>query len=271
MPVQRKKKKLTAKKIQRGAVGNFFVFGVLALLIVAAITAVGGLPPDKFSNSGTLVNIVTPTQAPNHNTLQLQTFGYTTIAPTPTPPPEEGLCKEGGDNDEPWIIAGYSPSLGQTVGATGQIKVWVNDELVPFIAPGQQVNNSTGAVVANTGNLTAKAPDNYLWEPSLYIAPHTEESGGSPHFPDFIKGTYNNNPPSSTTQGTQGATADPIPNGTVPTQPQGSFGSFFGNFTSEYIWNVSELGLSTGTYQAEFVIHDGDVNLGVGCVSIQIQ
>jgi hypothetical protein len=268
-----KQKKVNAKKIQRGTVGNFFVFGVLALLIVLAITAVGGLPSDSFSNSGTLVKVVTPTQSPTYSTLQLQTFGYVTIAPTPTPAPSEGLCKEGGSNDEPWILAGYSPSLGQTVGSTGQIKVWVNDELAPFIAPGQQVNTTTGAVVPNTGNLTAKSPDNYLWEPALYIAPNTVESGGAPHFPDFIKGTYNNNPPSSG-QGTQGATADPTPVGTVPTQSQlqGRFGSSYGgNFTAEYIWNVSSLGLSTGSYQAEFVIHDGDVNMGVGCVSIQIQ
>ncbi len=274
MAIKHKKKKLSTKKMQKGTIGNFFVFGVLALLVVLAITAVGGLPSDKFANSGKLVNVVTPTQSPTHSTLQLQTFGYVTIAPTPTPMVSEGLCKQGGDNDESYIISGYSPSLGQTVGQSGQIKVWVTDEDAPFIAPGQQVNTSTGAVSAGSGTLTAKAPDNYLWEPSLYIAPNTEESGGAPHFPNFIKGTYNNNPPTSSTKAIQGAPIDPIPAGTVPTLPPSFLTQLINSFpqiTAEYIWNVSSLALSTGTYQAEFVIHDGDVNLGVGCVSIQIQ
>jgi hypothetical protein len=273
MPKKVKKKKLSSKKIQKGTVGNFFVFGVLALLIVLGITAVGGLPPQSFPNTGTEVNVVTPTQAASHSTLQLQTFGYVTIAPTPTPGSGGGLCKEGGVNDEPEIIAGYSPAPGQSVGTNGQIYVWVSDEGAPFIAPNEQVNASTGQVTT-PGDRTAKAPDNYLWEPSLYIAPQTAESGGTPHFPNYIKGQYNNTPPELGNVVT-GATADPIPQTAQPSvafvNGGGFFGAGFNAYTAEYIWNVNGLGLSAGSYQAEFLIFDGDRNRGVGCVSFTIQ
>jgi hypothetical protein len=80
-----RKKRSSGKKIQKGSIGNFFIFGVLALLIVLGITAVGGLPSSRAPVSGTEVKIITPTPNAGHNTLQMQTFGYTTIAPTVTP------------------------------------------------------------------------------------------------------------------------------------------------------------------------------------------
>lgn len=80
-----KKKKRSSKKLQRGTVGNFFVFGVLALLVILGITAVGGLPSVVSPSSGTSVQIVTPTPDTSHNTLQLETFGFTTIVPTSIP------------------------------------------------------------------------------------------------------------------------------------------------------------------------------------------
>jgi len=42
-------------------------------------------------------------------------------------------------------------------------------------------------------------------------------------------------------------------------------------YTAEFVWNVNTLGLAAGTYIAEFVIHDGDRDRGVGCVTIIIQ
>jgi hypothetical protein len=41
-------------------------------------------------------------------------------------------------------------------------------------------------------------------------------------------------------------------------------------FNSEDIWDVSTLGLAPGTYTGEFVIHDGDTDRAVGCVTIVI-
>ncbi len=84
MKKKTKKRKQITKKLQRGTVGNFFVFGVLALLIILGITAVGGLPSSSAPVSGTVVKIITPTPDTSHNdkTLQLETFGFTTLAPT---------------------------------------------------------------------------------------------------------------------------------------------------------------------------------------------
>jgi hypothetical protein len=179
------------------------------------------------------------------------------------------LCTDTSVNTEPEIIAGYSPYPGQTVSATGQIKVWVDDEHAPFVAPGEQADPTTG-VVTMPGDRTAKAPDGYLWEPALYIAPQTAASGGTPFFPKWIKGNYNNNPPTQTA-GITGAPVDPIPPGTPP--PMMSTRTYRTNRTTyhaEYIWDVSALGLAPGTYAAEFLIFDGDRDRGIGCVNIVI-
>jgi hypothetical protein len=267
-----KGRKLSQKKLQKGTVGNFFVFGILALLMVLGITAVGGLPSQNAPTSGQVVNVITPTPGQNYNNLQLKSFGYVTIAPTPLPP-TNSLCNNRSVNTEPGILAAYYPGTGQTVAANGQIKVWVNDERPPYVAPNEQINLSTGAIT-QPGDRTAKASDNYLYEPALYLDGATVEANGSPHFPDFIKGQFNNNP----TQGgflkptvVTGPKYDPLPAGSAPVGGPNPNGFDPNQYTAEYLWNVSGLGLTTGSHQAEFVIHDGDFDRAVGCVSIQIQ
>ena len=179
--------------------------------------------------------------------------GHTPPVPLP---PAPALCTAGGANNEPKILVGYEPTSGATVGANGQIKVWVNDEGAPIIAPNEQVDPVTGTITA-PGDRTAKAADGYLWEPALYIAPQTAENGGTPHFPTAIKGSYNNNP-TKKGAGSMVPGMDPVPVGAVTSQA----------YTGEDIWDVSSLGLAPGSYIAEFVIHDGDHDRGVGCVTI---
>jgi len=41
-------------------------------------------------------------------------------------------------------------------------------------------------------------------------------------------------------------------------------------YTTELVWDVSALGLKPGRYGAEFVIHDGDRDRAVGCVTIDV-
>jgi hypothetical protein len=53
---------------------------------------------------------------------------------------------------------------------------------------------------------------------------------------------------------------DPAPAGTKLSE----------RYTTEDIWDVSALGLKPGTYSAEFVIHDGDRDRAIGCVTITI-
>jgi hypothetical protein len=174
----------------------------------------------------------------------------------PAPPPP--VCTDMQVSTEPEILVGYSPAMGQTVGPTGQIKVWVNDENAPFIAPGEQVDNTTGAI-QTPGTRTAMAADGLLDEPALYIAPQTPTNGGTPHFPQWIKGSYNNSPP---TRGTfnGGAAIDPPPAG----------GRLAARYTGEFIWDVRALGLAPGSYTAVFSVHDGDRDRAIGCVTIVI-
>jgi hypothetical protein len=178
--------------------------------------------------------------------------------PPPVPPPPPALCTDPVVSTEPEILVGYEPAMGQTVGLTGQIKVWVNDENPPFIAPGEMVDNTTGAITA-PGTRTATAADGLLYEPALYIAPQTPTNGGTPHFPQWIKGSYNNNPPTRGTF-TGGAPMDPPP-------PGSNLGA---TYTGEFIWDVSTLGLGPGSYTAVFSVHDGDRDRAIGCVNIVI-
>jgi len=171
--------------------------------------------------------------------------------------PIPALCNDQNVNTEPEILVGYSPATGQTVGATGQIRVWVNDENPPIIAPGEQVDPATGKITL-AGDRTAKAPDGYLWEPALYIAPQTAENGGTPHFPQWIKGSYQTDPNGNGNSLSGGM--DPVPAGATLAE----------QYTGEDVWDVSALGLGPGTYMAEFVIHDGDDDRAVGCVTIVV-
>lgn len=179
----------------------------------------------------------------------------------PMPPPM--LCTQGQVNNEPEMIVGYEPQNGMTVSQNGQVKVWVNDECPAFISPNEVLDPGSGAITT-PGDHNAKAPDGYLWEPALYIAPDTAENGGTPHFPDYIKGDYNNNPGSIC--GFLGGAGN-IP-GADPPPPNAMISE---QFTSEYIWNVKSLGLGPGTYIGEFVVHDGDVDRGVGCITIIVK
>ncbi len=262
MPVKKRKKhiKVTRRKRKNGGSvggGTLYVIFILLLLGVAAFTMIGGrLPSPNPNQTGQQVTIVTPKPDKTTSTLQLKTFGYATIIPTQAQ--QSSLCNDKSINNEPEILVGYAPSSGQSVGADGQIKVWATDEGAPMIAPGEQVNNSTGQITT-PGDRTAKASDGYLYEPALYISPQTAENGGTPHFPTIIKGDYNN-APRNLSQGQKSVPIDPPPTNARLIR-----------YTAEFIWDVNSLGLGPGSYQAEFVIHDGDVDRGVGCVSVNIQ
>jgi hypothetical protein len=276
MKYKRKKhrSRIIRNSTNRGAIitGTIFVIAILVLMTSIGFMLVGGqLPTTRPAFFGSQVVVVTPASEKAKSNLQLYTFLGLTVTPTPPPPPtsappsgstaplqQPALCQHGGANDEAEILVGYSPAQGQSVGAGGQIKVWVNDEGAPIIAPGEQINSSTGQITT-PGDRAAKAPDGYLWEPALYIAPQTAESGGPPHFPQYIKGDYNNT--TSKGSGSNIPGMDPVPAGANLTE----------QYTAEDIWDVNSLGLNPGTYIAEFVIHDGDDNRGVGCVTITIQ
>jgi hypothetical protein len=41
-------------------------------------------------------------------------------------------------------------------------------------------------------------------------------------------------------------------------------------YTGEFIWDVTTLGLGPGSYTAVFSVHDGDRDRAIGCVNIVI-
>ncbi len=179
-------------------------------------------------------------------------------------PPPPSLCSDKSINTEPEILAAYSPASGQSVGQQGEIKAWITDEAPAIIGAGEQVDPSNGLITA-PGDRASTAPDGYLWEPALYIAPATAERGGQPHFPTFIRGWYNNIMPAAGMKpmkgtGIEGPAIESPPAGTVLSD----------KFNSEDIWEVGDLGLAPGVYQGEFVIHDGDLDRAIGCVTIVI-
>lgn len=199
-------------------------------------------------------------------------FGPDCVDGGPPLPPLPGLCSDITVNNEPEILAAFSPANGESVGLDGQIKVWITDECPAFLAPNEQIDAATGKITV-PGDRVAVASDGYLFEPALYIAPETAETGGTPHFPQWVKGKYNNMP----TAGPFGmfnpflcAPFAVVPTGpSIDPPPPGAMLNEAHN--TEFIWDVAALGLAAGTYIAEFVIHDGDLDRAVGCVTITIR
>jgi hypothetical protein len=193
--------------------------------------------------------------------------GFEDAAPPPFPP----LCTDPILNVEPELQVAYFPGQGQTVGLNGQIKVWLNDECPPLIAPGEQVDPTTGAITP--GNRSATAPDGMLYEPALYLAPDTPQNGGTPHFPQQIKGDYNMGPgyrgSCQITNGSglyHGPPIDTPPPGTNVTQPF----PWPVAYLLEDVWDVSALGLAPGSYTGVFVVMDGDGDRSIGCINIVV-
>lgn len=254
--------------LQKGA-GEFMPLFIIAALMLGgaavSMTIARQVAPAP-TPTPVAAPVVPPTNTPTPDPLAFRDnsqkqgiFDLTNPTATPTPPAETPLCKEGGANNEPEILVGYFPAAGQTVSAGGQIIVWVNDEGAPIIAPNEIVDPTTGQILT-PGDRTAQAGDGYLWEPALYIAPQTAETGGTPHFPVIIKGDYNNTPNKGKGKNVPG----------MDTPPPGS--KLSEKYTAEFIWDVNSLGLTAGnTYLAQFVIHDGDDDRGVGCINIVVQ
>jgi len=185
--------------------------------------------------------------------LQLYNFNGATITP-----PITSLCSKGGANVHPEALIAYAPSQGSGVSSQGQIDLWVTDTQQPYIAPGEQITKSTGAVKA-AGDRTATAPDTYRIEPQLFIFPQTMEKGGKQYYPDFVRGDYNNGTVTTPATGVSYG-ADLLPTYALPTS----------NYVVEYVWNVANIGLTDADYNIEFVVHDGHLKLGVRCMTIRV-
>lgn len=291
----KRKKKILRKKVlkSRGAIGSGMMFVMILVLIAGAIafTLVGGqLPQLNNSQVGNSVVIVTPAKETAKKNLQLYTFLGLTVTPT-VPPAITNGCGQSQFNTEDEILVGSDPAPGAAT--SGMIRVWVTDELPPRISPNEEVDPITG-MITTPGDRTATDVDsdgqgNYLWEPTVYVklatgAPPTQpfcdvnstDPTCTPHFPISIKGDYNSTGTFSrgNATNTKGPAVDDwtlFKNGPGMANNQG--GNRNGqilDYNSEYIWDATTFNLTTGTYWAQFVIHDGDSDMAISCITVQI-
>ena len=223
-----------------------------------------------------------------------------TSAPTTTLTFNNG-CAYTQSNNEPEIFVGSDPAPGKVV-KSGKIRVWVTDEAPPKISPNEVVDPDTGKIIAR-GDITAvdsgvdhfgfpfEGNGNYLWEPTIYVKPATgsppsqafcdaKNTSCTPHFPDIIKGQYSTNigyhpgePLPFGTISKKGPDIDPDwtnfingPSYIGGNRPSGEDALY----KSEYIWDTTKFGLQPGNYWVQFVIHDGDTDLGISCITIKV-
>lgn len=289
-------------QMNKGSTSIAFLGMVVFLVALSVVLVSGaGYNPATYNNGGINTTppqngssqiIVTQPLPPGYQNLQLRTFGMITIAPSPTPAAEHG-CQGAQHNTESEILVGSDPAPNGTVGAGGKIRVWVVDEGRPHIANGEQVDTLTDGHVISPGDRAQKdvgtdGDGKYIWAPSIYVTklpaePLTNgyyagdaENNGTPYFPHFIKGQFNNSPKPGriTSAMAQSIPVDPdytyFENGPdrmgKPAKPI----TDLEDFPAEYIWDVNQMGLTAGSYRAEFVIHDGDRNIGIDCFTISL-
>jgi hypothetical protein len=139
MPKKQKKEKKLLKQLQRGSIGSFFVFGMVAFLIVAGMVAVGGIPTRLPSQMGDQILPITPTPGGQHSdeTQQMETFGFITLTPTPTPTPtipvpgNSGGGSGGGLSGLPWnsgVATGDFPAFAAWRGRPVDVMITWNDD-----------------------------------------------------------------------------------------------------------------------------------------------
>lgn len=267
---------------------TFVVIFVLVASLVGFILIGGELPRMDNNKIGEPVAILTnPPEDPKQN-LQLYTFLGATNTPSPLPPIGNG-CAKSQFNTEDEILVGSDPAPGAAT--SGLIRVWVTDELAPRIAPNEIIDPITGQITT-IGDRTARDHDSdgngmFLWEPSIYVKPATGELPSGPFcdetkpeckafFPILVKGDYNSDSDFfNLRNSSKGPEIDKdwenFKNG--PGMANSPGGYRYGQilpYMAEFVWDTSKFGLKPGNYWAQFVIHDGDTNLGISCINIKI-
>lgn len=228
--------------------GALYIIFIMVALFGFAYVMSGPTPEQTPILTGP--EVVLKTQSTNQSRAMLQLYNFNGVTITP---PVTNLCAKGGANKAPEALIAYLPQQATAVSSQGEIALWVTDSMPPIISPNEKVIKSSGTVKTR-GDIAARAPDGYIWEPQLYIFPQTIEKNGKAYYPDFVKGAYNN--------GTYlvSSNSDVMPPNSLPAK----------FYTVEYDWDVSKIGLTDNDYMVEFVVHDGHGNLGVKCISLRV-
>jgi hypothetical protein len=226
----------------------YIIFIMLVLFGFAYITS-GPTPSQTPILTGPEVALTNRTNGSAKANLQLYKFDGVTITP-----PVSSLCVKGGANKHPEALIGFLPQQAYAVSTDGQIELWVSDSQPPYISPNEEINKSSGDV-KTPGDRNATAPDGYRWEPQLYVFPQTVDKNGQPYYPSVVHGNYNTTLMEGVAYG-----SDNLPPNSLP----------LAKYTAEFVWNVKDIGLTDNDYQIQFVVHDGNKQLGVKCISIRV-
>ena len=157
-------KKIRSSKImQIGEIGSDFVFAVVAVLIVAGIAAIGGFPSMVAPQNGTQVQIVTPAASQLHNSLQLETFGYTTIVPTVPTTANPTVQKVMAPSTQPAISISPTQSLEKGGSRSWIMSLGVLKTVTANPQSKEALTNDTLYVTgANPANLPATAANLHI-------------------------------------------------------------------------------------------------------------
>ncbi len=274
-------------------IDNRFIFGFLGLMVGLAAVGFGvtgnlSTPRPVTVRPTPIPTTPTPTRPPAESldsTQKQGLFALSTPTLTPTPvvdpntPPEPSLCSaanlafddEGASNSESNIFIALDPPVGQTVGATGVIRAWVSDEAGGGIASSTTADGN-GFITKHSDPTIDKDSNGYPWDPAIYITklstanqpgPYSgdKENGGVPKLLTAVKGKV--------AQQNDGPWIS-IPAHTDPTLYKIGTRVGDGEHVAEFIWHVSSLGLTPGTYRVQVAVHDGDEHLAVECTTINI-
>lgn len=281
-------KRTTSTFTNKGFSGFFVIVAVIfAIFLAGAFSSINTAKPvigimdpnNKFQNST------------DKKTLQLRTLGFITVTPTTPPSPitsaPQNINCQDAINTESGILVGSDPPPGGTAIAGGKLRIWVNDERAPHVAPGTTIdangNITSLGSATNSKDVGTDGNGMYLWEPAIYLTtistptqsgPYTgdAENGGKPYFPTVIKGDFNPN----IIAGTGGIIGPAIDSDYVnfengPDYLNQNIGANLPQkYTAEFIWDISSLGLQPGLYHVEEVLHDGDRNVAINCVAFQL-
>lgn len=261
----------------KNEVRSFIAVFLVAVIVVSLTGFLALRPVGNGGNEGTRIaqdtfTIITPPPSSKKDSLQIRTFK---LKRNPKPTPIDNLCRGNIFNEEPEIIYATDPAFGGKVSQGGQIRIWVweDDGVGGSVSSGTKVDPATGKITT-IGNRAATDASGYLWDPAIYVTkltdpnqpgPYTgdKENGGQPYFPVAIKGVANYESRDRETIDINSVPIDPPVN---IIQPRTGNDDTY----SEFIWDVDSLGLTTGYYRVQIILHDGDSDLAINCTTIQV-
>lgn len=255
------------------------------VLLCALIVGIGVLAYVRTKQGGHISSYsyipIYPSPGDSQNSLQLKTFKFKKVQNS-----FECDNKAIQGSSEPYILWAMDPAPGTAVAANGKIKLWYNDERALTLGSSENVSPNTSDHITNpsVGKESAKDANGFPFFPAVFLTDTTNnpddtsgdaEKGGVPHKPDEVWGTWKalgaTDPAENGLILPKGA--DPIPATSNITFTDNSYKhrSRETSFSSEVIWDVAKLGLTSGhTYRAQFIVHDGDRDgdIGMGCTTI---